>query len=450
VATDSVTDGLTAALAEHVERHRVPGAAAGLLVGGEAHTASVGVTNVEHPLPVTDTTLFQVASITKTFVSTAVMLLVEEGRLALDDPVGKHLPTLHARTGLDAGAITVEHLLSHQAGFDGDHLFVGRVPDSLDQLADARRLFEPGTGVSYNNAAFSIAGEVIAAVSGTSFESFVQERLLEPLGIKGYFTADEAITHRVAAPHYVVGDATGVLRGTGWQPGWELAPVDRAAGGLITSVSGLLAWARFHLDGTTADGSTLLARELVEHMHRPLVELDRWTGIGLDWFVIASEGGTAIDHGGLTVGYCSTLVLAPEKDVAVVCLTHATTGGAVNQAIRRWALEEHAGIVERDPEPDPSVTIDAARFEGRYLYPFAQLTITAGDRPNTLTVTSSRRDDVEGWKPPPDPPLTLAFVDERHAVTLDAPGPQRWTQFGFADDGTATWLTWGSRRAVRN
>src|SRR4051794_33945 len=249
MATDAIADELAAVLAATVEEHGVPGAAAGILVDGEAHTASVGITNVEHPLPVTDTTLFQVASITKTFVSTGILMLAEEGKLSLDDPVAKHLPDLAARTGLDADAITIEHLLSHQAGFDGDHLFVGRMPESLDQLATARRLFEPGTGVSYNNAAFSIAGEVIAAVSGQSFESFTKVRLLEPLGITGFFTADESITHRVAAPHFSRRGEAAVIRSSGWQAGWELTGIDRAAGGLITSVQGLLTWARFHLHG---------------------------------------------------------------------------------------------------------------------------------------------------------------------------------------------------------
>lgn len=442
MAAEPVSGSLAAQLCDLVELHRVPGAAAGLVVDGEVHTACVGVTNVEHPLPVTDTTLFQVASITKTFTSCGIMLLAEEGRLSLDDPVGKHLPSLREATGLDTDAITVEHLLSHQAGFDGDHLFVGREPEDLGQLATARRLFAPGTGVSYNNAAFSIAGEVIAAVSGRSFESFTRERFLEPLGIVGFFTADDAITHRVAAPHFVVGDDVAVIRGGGWQRGWELAPIDRAAGGLVTSVDGLLKWARFHLD----DGGGLLSKESLDRMHAPLVWLDRFIGIGLDWFV----QGRAADHGGLTIGYCSTLVLVPDTDLAVVCLTHATNGGAVNQAVRRWALAEHAGIVERDPEPDPSIEIDASRFEGRFLSPFAQLTITAGDAPNTLTVTSAKREDVDGWKPPPAPPMTMAFIDDRHAVTLDAPGPQAWSQFGFADDGRVEWLTWNSRRAVRN
>src|SRR3954467_14021381 len=109
----TVAESLEALLREQLEIHQVPGVAAGILVGGEVHTACVGVTNVEHPLPVTDTTLFQVASITKTFVSTGILMLVEEGKVALDDPVAKHLPDLHARTGLDTDAITIEHLLSH-------------------------------------------------------------------------------------------------------------------------------------------------------------------------------------------------------------------------------------------------------------------------------------------------------------------------------------------------
>jgi CubicO group peptidase (beta-lactamase class C family) len=436
------TDGLAEQLAALVDANGVPGAAAGVLVDGEALTACVGVTNVEHPLPVTDTTLFQVASITKTFVSAAVLLLQEEGRLSLDDPVAKHLPDLAARTGLDTDAITIEHLLSHQAGFDGDHLFVGRIPDSLDQLADARRLVPPGAGVSYNNAAFSIAGEVISEASSVPFERFIEERFLRPLDITGFFTADQCITHRVAAPHFASRSGNvRVLRGTGWQPGWELGPVDRAAGGLITSVDGLLKWARFQL----GDGGGILSSASLARMHTPVVDLDRWTGIALDWFV----QGRAADHGGLTAGYCSTLVIVPDADVAVVCLTHATNGGVVNQAIRRWALAEHAGIVESDPVPDPSVELDVARFEGRFLSPFALLTITPGSVPNTLTVTSSERDDVDGWKPPPDPPVTVAFVDADHGVTLDSAGVQRWIRFGYGDGGRAEWLTWGSRRAVR-
>ena len=435
-------DALQQALEEAVARHGVPGAAAGVLLGDEAITAATGTTNVEHPLPVDDATLFQVGSITKTFTSAAVLQLVEEGLVGLDDPVGRHLPDLAERTGLDADRITVEHLLSHQAGFDGDHLFVSRVPDDVGALAGARRLFEPGTGFSYNNAGFSLAGLVIEAASGEPFAAYVREHLLGPLGMAtACFTADDAITHRVAAPHAVLDGTPVVLRGAGWQPGWELGPVDLAAGGLVASVGHLLAWARFQRTGEAADGTRLLSDAGLRRLHEPVVEADAVERIALDWHVRSPGGTTTIEHGGLIVGYCSILVVAPE--VAVVVLTHATNGGAVNQDVRRWALRE-AGIDETDPEPDPALEVDVEALAGRYLYPFAALDVAPGDEPGTLRITPSRRDDVDGWRPPPDPPVTVAFFTDRDAVAVDAPGPvRRRVRFG---DG---WVQYGGRRCPR-
>ena len=266
------------------------------------------------PIAVDAQTLFQVASITKTFTSAAVMLLVEAGRVALDDPVARHLPDLGARTGLDTGAITVEHLLSHQAGFDGDHLFVGGF--RADRRARPTRVAcsHPGTGYSYNNAAFTIAGLVVESASGSPFDVFVRERLLVPLGMtQACFRADDAITRRVALPHVVLGDESFVIRYAGWQPGWELAPIDWAAGGLIASVDHLLAWARFQCDGTALDGSRVLTSESLTRLHTPVVTADRTEDVGLDWFVARHGAVTSISHSGVTAGYCSRLVVVPDR-----------------------------------------------------------------------------------------------------------------------------------------
>ena len=266
----------------------VPGSVLGVLADGEHHIVSYGVTSVENPLAITPQTLFQVASITKTFTATAVMLLVADGQVALDDPVAKHAPDLGERTGLDTEQITIEHTLSHQAGFDGDHLLVTRSRD-LAALQSARRLFAPGTGFSYCNAGFSIAGAVIEAVSGEPFDRFVRQRLLKPLGLQtGCFTADDAITRRVAIPHFVDGPNAVVIRRSGWQPGWELPPTDWAAGGLALSAEHLLAWAQFHFDGRAADGSQLLALEHLERLHTPVVNVDATQDCALDWSVNAT------------------------------------------------------------------------------------------------------------------------------------------------------------------
>jgi len=120
---------LSEVLGAAAARHHVPGAAAGLLVDGECHTASYGVTNVDHPLEVDDDTLFQVGSITKTFTSAAIMLLVEEGRVRLDDPVDRWLPELADRRVLRrldgpvdgtvpaVRPITVRDLLTFTSGY---------------------------------------------------------------------------------------------------------------------------------------------------------------------------------------------------------------------------------------------------------------------------------------------------------------------------------------------
>jgi CubicO group peptidase (beta-lactamase class C family) len=448
VAPATIDEQLAAVLRDAAETHGVPGATAGVLVGDAAHTAAYGVANAEHTASVSPATLFQVGSITKPFVGAAALVLAGEGRLSLDDPLARHLPELGPATGLDTEAITVEMCLSHQAGFDGDHLFVER-SDDLTRLAGARRLFPPGLGYSYSNAGFSLAGAVIEATSGEPFESFVRTRLLAPLGMRSAcFRADEAITHPVAAPHWVVDGQAHVLRRAGWQQGWELDRADRPAGGLVASVEHLLTWCRFQMTGMADDGSPILDAAGRERFHAPVVEADAVDAIALDWVVRSIDGARSIGHGGVTVGYVSDLLVVPDRHFAVVGLTNATNGAAVNQAVRRWALEHLADLRERDPEPDPTLDVDLTRVIGSYTSPFAAIEVSAGADPGTIVIAESARTDTTGWQPPPERPITAAFFAHDHAVTLDAPGPARVVRID-ADGDRAAWLLWGGRRSMR-
>jgi len=440
-----IGDELSEVLTATAEAHGVPGSVAGVWVDGEAHVAVVGVTGVEHPAPLVEATQFQVGSVTKTLTSTLVALLVDEGRVAYDDPVARHLPDLAAALlpDVDLEAITVEHLLSHQAGFDGDHLFTHPEAHHLEALAGARHLFAPGEGFSYNNAGFSLAGELVGAVAGQPYAEVVARRLVGPLGLEGAcFTADDAITRPVALPHWVIEGKAYVLRGAGWQPGWELGPLDWAAGGLIASVPHLLRWGRFQLDGAADDGTVLLDAAARTRLHTPVVDADEVSSVALDWSVRTTDGVTTIDHGGVTVGYCTDLVVVPEGEVVVACCTHATNGGAVNQAVRRWALERFAGIVERDPSPDPEAPVDPERVAGRYLHPFGVLTVVAGDEPGTVVVTTEARTDV-GWQPPPDPPTTFGFTGPGDAVSVGGVGVADLLRCGEG------WIQVRGRRAPR-
>lgn len=441
-----LTTELAGVLGGAVVARGLPGAVAGVWVDDAAHVAAHGVASAETAAPLTADHLFQVGSVTKTLTAAVVALLVEEGDVTWDEPVARHLPELAAALapGVDLEAITVEQLLSHQSGFDGDHLLTHPDSPDLAVLAGARHLFDPGHGYSYSNAAFSLAGALVEAVEGVPYATAVRRRLLGPLGMDAAcFTADEAITRPVAVPHWVVGDQTFVLRGGGWQPGWELGALDRAAGGLVATVPDLLRWGRFQLDGTADDGTALLSAEALARLHTRVVEADEASAAGLDWEVSVHDGVTVVGHGGLTVGYATTFGVVPEHGVVVAVVNHATDG-VVNRDVRRWALERTCGIVVRDPEPDPDAA-DAetvARIEGRYLHAFGVLTVTAGGAPGTVRITTEARPDV-GWQPPPDPPTTFAFTGPCDAVSTDGPGVVRLLRVGEG------WVQLGGRRAPR-
>lgn len=445
-----IADELEDVLRSATHEHGVPGAAAGVLVDGEMHTAAVGITSVEHPIDVDATTLFQVGSVSKTFTSAAAMVLVEEGHLDIADPVARHLPELGPATGLDTEAITIEHLLSHQSGFDGDHLFITRHADDLTELANARRFFEPGTGVSYNNAGFSIAGAVIEAVTGEPYEDVMRRRILEPLGMRtAGFRADAVITNRVAMPHLTLADETFVLRAGGWQRGWELGPLDRAAGGLIASVDHLLRWGRFQLDGRADDGSELLSAESLQRLHAPVVEMTGTTEVGLDWFVEEIGGATVVGHGGETPGYVTDLAFIPDQEIGIACTANAVNADPVIRTVRRWMLERVAGLSETDPDPDPTVDVDVDRLVGRYLHAFGWIDVTRADEPGQLRVDMTPRDDV-AWQPPAESPCTIAAYGQTDFRSVDLGDNVRTYRFDHpADDAPAAWIQPGYRRAPR-
>src|SRR5688572_29955073 len=166
----------------------VPGATAGVLVDGKEITAFHGVTSVENPLDVDDTTLFQFGSTGKTFTATAIMRLVEQGKLDLDEKVRTYVPELRLKDEDAARDVTVLQLLNHTAGWEGDSLHdTGDGDDCLEKfvehMATLQQVTKLGETVSYNNASLSLAGHVIARVTGTTYEQAIKDLLLDPLGL---------------------------------------------------------------------------------------------------------------------------------------------------------------------------------------------------------------------------------------------------------------------------
>ena len=178
---------------ERVERQHIPGAVLGIIIDGQlVWVKSAGVSDLKTRTPVNADTVFRIASMTKSFTAMAILKLRDEGKLSLDDPVSKYVPTL---TDLpyptkDSPAITIRHLLSHAEGFPEDNPWGDR---QLAQSDDAMRNFmrsgipfsnAPGVAFEYSNYGFAILGQIVAAVARKPYADYLREEILLPLGMR--------------------------------------------------------------------------------------------------------------------------------------------------------------------------------------------------------------------------------------------------------------------------
>ena len=359
-------------VSEAAERLKVPGVAAGVYLGGEEHYAFHGVTSIENPLPVDEDTLFQFGSTGKTFTATAIMRLVEDGRVDLDAPVRTYVPELKLKDESVAEKVTVLHLLNHTAGWSGD-LFTdtGEGDDALakyvDAMAELEQITPLGESVSYNNASLSLAGRIIEKVTGKTFEQAIKELLLAPLGLDHtFFSPNEIMTHRFAVGHIQQPDESLAVA----RP-WRFSRGMNPAGGLSANAADQIAWARFHLgDGTARDGTRILSQESMKRMQEPTVENPGSAigdGVGISWLLSEVEGVRLVSHGGSTIGQYSAFVIVPERDFAFISMTNSGPGGSqLNDELERWVFQAYLGIEKKDPEPISLEEEELAPYVGIY------------------------------------------------------------------------------------
>ena len=438
-------DRLSELVTEVMKDKGVPGVAVGILHKGETATAGFGVTNVDHPLPVTDETLFQIGSITKTFTGTAILRLVEMGELDLDATVRTYLPDFKVADEKAASQATIRHLLTHMGGWVGDFFDdTGAGDDALARyvtnMADLEQLAPLGTVWSYNNAGFSLIGYVIEVVAGKSYQAALKELVLEPLSLKNsHLDPGDVITHRFAVGHDVTEEGAQVARP------WPLPRSAHPAGGITCDVRDLLSYARFHLgDGTTDDKTRLLSSESMARMHSPQVTIWGSEAWGLAWAIDDTYGTRQISHGGGTVGQISLLKLIPEHDFAIVIFTNASRGGFVAREVSRWALKQYLGLEITDPTPIEASREELTLYVGRYSRPFAdiELGMLGGKLVGQMTYKGGFP-TKDSPPPPAPPPMSLALCEKDRLLALD--GPFKDVKFDIVrkPNGSIGWLRAG-------
>lgn len=439
---DPIFDQLCEQVIADMDRLSIPGVAVGVLAGDQESAAGFGVTSVENPLPVTADTLFQIGSITKTFVATAVMRLVENGKLDLDTPVRTWLPDLRLFDDGVAQRVTLRHLLTHTGGWVGDYFNdFGSGDDALARMvakvAELPQLTPLGEAFSYNNAGFYLAGRVLEVVTGKTFEQAVKELVLIPLDMgHSFFSPEEVMTHRFVVGHEIFDKQPKVARP------WPIGRAVHAAGGLVSTVLELFRYARFHMgDGTAANGARLLSQESMVAMRTPRVSASGVQQVGLSWFITDLDGTQVISHGGGTNGQVAHLAIVPHRRFAVVILTNGDQGGTLIYPLLDRALSLYLDL--NMPKVIPvDVPQDQLRaFTGRYDSALTGADITLGEGLLVLQRFHKGGFPTPDTPPgPPPPPVRLAFYAEDRAVILDEPYKDTRGEFLRGPDGRISWL----------
>jgi CubicO group peptidase (beta-lactamase class C family) len=354
---------LPAPLEAYVERSmaaaQVPGLAIAFVRLDEPPIAQgFGLRRLGRPERVDADTLFNIASLTKSFTAAAAGTLVDEGRLAWDDPVARWLPQVQFADPWLTRHVTVGDLLSHRTGLQSANTAWYMTGVGRDEILRRVRFLEPAapfrTAQVYNNALYVVAGEALAAAAGTSFEDLIRTRLIVPLGMTSTrLTGRLATSGNVAAPHAVLDGRHEPIRAADYA-------ATAAAGGIDSTARDMTRWLRFQLGDGTFEGRRILAPDTLRTMHEPWVlipttpamraarQVRFFAGYGLGWNVMDYRGETMIWHSGNADGMPSYMALLPERRIGVVVMLNSWIAPFLHGDIASRILDHYLGLPTRD------------------------------------------------------------------------------------------------------
>ena len=349
---------LDAFIAQAQREWPVPGLAVAIVDDGRTVLAKgYGVRELGSAEPVDEHTLFAIASNTKAFTSASIAMLVEEGAVSWDDPVREHLPYFQLYDPWVSNAMTVRDLLCHRSGlgtFSGDLLWYGTPYDAEEVVRRTRYVPQAGAfraSYGYSNLMFIAAGQVVASASGSSWADFVQERILDPLGMERTILSTSALPamDNVARPHKNRTDGAIPIEWYNWD-------AMAAAGGIISSVSDMARWLEVQLQRGAMDSGRLFSEASSTEMwtvHNPfrvsaaarrMTPSTHFRGYGLGWSLNDYLGRMVASHGGGYDGMFSRVVLVPEEELGIVVLTNSMT--SISTAIANTILDAYLGAEE--------------------------------------------------------------------------------------------------------
>lgn len=318
-------------------------------------------------------TLFPIGSCTKAFTAATLALLVDDGRIAWDDKVIDRMPGFRMYDPYATAEMTVRDLLVHRSGLGlgaGDLLWLGGSDYSRKELVERLRYIKPATsfrsGYAYDNVLYTVAGQLVEDVSGMSWETFTEKRLLRPLGMKDTTVAhgaarkvrNRASLHaRLQGPLRGVGPIEVLKQGESLLESGNTSP----AGSIYSNAVDMAQWMKVQLaQGALPDGKRLFSEKQVREMWTgvvvepadaspPLLDLRKpnFSLYALGWSEQDYRGHKVIIHTGGVFGGAAIVVLLPEKNIGIASMINSEDG-AVRRALVYHLLDHYLGLSQED------------------------------------------------------------------------------------------------------
>jgi CubicO group peptidase (beta-lactamase class C family) len=341
---------LDAYVARALKEFEVPGLAVAVVKDGKvAVVKGYGARRLGEPAPVDEQTLFGIASNTKAFTAAALAILVDEGKISWDDPVTKHLPGFQMYDPYVTREMTVRDLLTHRSGLGlgaGDLMFFPPTTFTREEIVARLRYIKPATSFrskyAYDNVLYLVAGQVVAAASGKSWDDFIKERIFAPLGMTASNTSVKDLRPggNFVSPHQKV---EGRLQPVPYMNIDNTAP----AGAINSNVADMAKWVITQLDEGAIHSEQNGDRRLFSQRQSremwsaqtpiavgappPALSALRanFSAYGLGWGLSDYRGHKAVSHSGGLAGMVSRVRMIPELKLGIVVLTNQEAGGAM-------------------------------------------------------------------------------------------------------------------------
>jgi CubicO group peptidase (beta-lactamase class C family) len=333
-------------------------------------SGGAGVADLATGRPAGAETLYSICSISKLFTSVAVMQLRDQGKLSLEDPVGKHLSWFHMKPAPEGRDATIAGVLTHSSGLPRESDFpywTGKFDFPtheriVERLASQEALYPSERYLQYSNLGLTLAGEIVSAVAGRPYDQYVRSAILEPLGMRATYPE---IPVEEKGKRLAVGYSARRRDGTrAALPIFQARGIAPAAG-FASTADDLARFASWQFRSLAGKDDAVLDPRTLREMQRPhWVDPDFETFWGLGFAVQKERDQVFVGHGGSCPGFRSMIMLEPKSKVGVVVLANA---GGVNTG--KYAMAIHAIVaptIKEKPDPAPAAAAGLAPYLGSY------------------------------------------------------------------------------------